>query len=213
MMTLRQWQKTLKPRRDILYNCSIQDGSDGWVEFSIGMGYLFNTYNGRFEEAQIGTHDHTVLCAINTTTDMNRRRAGLNRRVIAENLEKNGISNIRVESNQYFRCLPRYKFIVSPEGNGIDCHRHYEALMAGCIPIIERHPGIEEKYKGCPILWTNDYSEITCDYLNSVYADMIDKQYDFSKLNIRTYSTDTQRTIRSNGNYWGTRLTGRAWYT
>jgi hypothetical protein len=214
MVTLREWQRQLKPKRDLLYNCSIQDGSDSWVPFPIGMGYTFNNYLGTYEEAQLGSHSHTVLCAINTTTDSVRRGRNQVRRVnIAQTLERNGIGNMYIDAIQYFRALPQYKFVVSPEGNGIDCHRHYEALMAGCIPIIERNPGIEEKYRGCPILWTTDYSEISCDYLNGKYQEMIDKEYDFSRLFMRSYPEPLQDQIRANGNYWGMRLTGRPWYT
>jgi hypothetical protein len=215
MVTLREWQNTLKPKRDILYNCSVQDGSDSWVPFPIGMGYKLNDYSGNLEDIQLGTHTHTVFCAINTTTDNVRRwnMNGPNRKVIAQTLERNGIGNMYIDATQYFRALPHYKFVVSPEGNGIDCHRHYEALMAGSIPIVEHHPGIEEKYRGCPILWTRDYSEINCDYLNHIYEEMIDKQYDFSALFMRTYPEHLQDQIRANGNYWGIRLTGRGWYT
>ena len=43
--------------------------------------------------------------------------------------------------------LSKYKFIISPEGNGIDCHRHYEAILCGCIPIIEYNKDIEKNMK------------------------------------------------------------------
>jgi hypothetical protein len=108
--------------------------------------------------------------------------------------------------------LPKYKFIISPEGNGIDCHRHYEALMAGCIPIIEDNELIREKYKGCPILYTKDYSEITKEYLESKYEEMKNKYYDFSRLFLNYYDDKTQIEIKNNGNYWGNRLTGKTWY-
>jgi hypothetical protein len=85
--------------------------------------------------------------------------------------------------------------------------------MAGCIPIMEDHPGIREKYKGCPILYTKDYSEITPDYLEKVYTEMADKEYDFSRLLLSSYSTEEQTQIRENGNYWGHRLSGKKWYT
>jgi len=211
-MTLRQWQQTVKPKSTIIFSCSSPDGSDSWLPFPIGLACYFNNYSGSFSSTQLGTHENTLLCAVKTSTDTRRRRIGLNRQVIVDILARNGIPNVYVSHSQYFQNLPSYKFVVSPEGNGIDCHRHYEALMAGCIPIIERHPGIEEKYKGCPILWTTDYSEITSDYLNSVYTEMVDNQYDFSKLDISNYPVEIQGQIRSNGNYWGTLRTGRGWY-
>jgi hypothetical protein len=112
----------------------------------------------------------------------------------------------------YFDTLPSYKFVISPEGNGIDCHRHYEALLAGCIPVIERNPVIEEKYKGCPILYTNDYSEITPAYLELKYEEMKTQTYDFSRLFLEFYPSETQAEIKRCGNYWMKQLTGQTVY-
>ena len=114
----------------------------------------------------------------------------------------------------YFTSLPKYKFVASPEGNGIDCHRHYEALMAGCIPIIERNPIIEEKYKGCPILWTTDFSEITESYLLQTYQDMLEKEYDFSCLFLGSYPDSLQDQVRECGNHWLSNIaeTKCTWY-
>lgn len=36
----------------------------------------------------------------------------------------------------YLTNLKKHKFIVSPPGNGIDCHRNWEAIYLGCIPIV-----------------------------------------------------------------------------
>lgn len=77
-----------------------------------------------------------------------------------KNLIKNGFSNNKLSYDCYFNSLKKYKFIVSPEGNGIGCHRHYEALLSGYIPICEYNPRTEEKYKNIPILYTKDYSDI-----------------------------------------------------
>ena len=34
--------------------------------------------------------------------------------------------------------LSSYKFALSPEGNGIDCHRTWECLYLGVIPIVKK---------------------------------------------------------------------------
>jgi hypothetical protein len=39
----------------------------------------------------------------------------------------------------YFNELKQFLFIASPRGNGIDCHRTWDALYAGSIPIVEKH--------------------------------------------------------------------------
>jgi hypothetical protein len=103
--------------------------------------------------------------------------------------------------------------VISPEGNGIDCHRHYEALLAGCIPIVEHNPLTEEKYRGCPVLYTHDYSEITPEYLDTKYEEMKNNVYDFSVLYLSYYPAELQSEIKRCGNYWMIRHTGQPVYT
>lgn len=211
-MKLVDWQKAIKKLDRLIVQASAVDGSDSWQPFPIGMSWQYSLHKHTIEETQIGSHDKLVLSAISLGTDQNRRPSGINRQSIAKTLLTNGISNVNISHHDYYSILPSYKFIISPEGNGIDCHRHYEALLAGCIPIMERNPCTEEKYKGCPVLWTVDYSEINTNYLQRVYNDMLYKEYDFSSLFLETYSPAIQETIQSYGNYWTHRLTGKAWY-
>lgn len=210
-MTLSEWQSHKKLCSELLYNCSeFKYQNDEWVDFPIGMGWKF-IHSKDLEFLPNGNHAQLVLCAINPHTDR-RRRPDFGRDAILKKLSTNGISNTLFSSNDYFNILSNYKFIISPEGNGIDCHRHYEALMAGAIPIVEIHPGICEKYKGCPMLFTKDYSEINESYLYAQYEIMKDKLYDFSKLILSNYEKEIQKEIRLNGNYWSERLSGQKWY-
>jgi len=212
-MTLFEWQQTPKRQEQILYNCSVVDGSDDWIPFSIGMSWEIGYYRGPLTDIHIGPHTHQVLCSIRPHTDKNRRPTGINREFILQNLEANGIKNIDMPSNSYLRTLPHFQFVISPEGNGIDCHRHYEALMAGCIPIVERNERLLEKYGNCPILFTDDYTDITPEYLKTKYNDMLHKTWDFSRLCLDTFDAATQAQIKFNGNRWSRSLIQREWYT
>ena len=84
--------------------------------------------------------------------------------------------------------------------------------MAGCIPIVERNDQLVEKYGNCPILFTDDYSEITSDYLCKKHLEMLHKTWDFSRLCLDTYDAETQLQIKMNGNYWARTVGGREWY-
>ena len=84
--------------------------------------------------------------------------------------------------------------------------RHYEALIACCIPIIEYDKKILKKYQGLPVLYTKDYSEITPEYLTKMYEIMIFKKYNFSKLYLSFYSKDEIEEIKDKGNYWCDKL-------
>lgn len=211
-MTLLEWQNYEKPCSELLYNCSeFKYQNDEWVDFPIGMGWKFIHHKG-LKSLPNGDHANLVLCAISSHTDR-RRRPENGRDAIQKKLNTNGIPNtFFFSSNDYFHILPNYKFVISPEGNGIDCHRHYEALMAGAIPIVETHAGISEKYAGCPVLFTKDYSEINKSYLDKQYEIMKTKVYDFSKLILSNYENEIQNEIKANGNYWSERLSGQKWY-
>ncbi len=212
-MTLRTWQTLIKPQDQLIYNASVQDGRDSWLPFSIGMGYKFIDF--KYEPMmtfQIGPHNKLVLSAFDPTTDARRFHTDGCRSKIAERLAKQGIENQPIPHDIYIRSIPSYKFVISPEGNGIDCHRHYEALLAGCIPVVEDNLLIREKYKGCPMVFTKDYSDITPERLEQLYGEMIDQTFDFSKLLMVSHSEEIQLLIRANGNHWGRTLRCSDWY-
>ena len=217
-MTLKEWQQTLKPEHDLIVQAStIEDhgeGGDGLTKCSIGMAHGYCKVRNQTQVTQIGHHEQTVLCCVNTWTDSRRRPNGINRSSIVSTLQNNNIQNFYIQPQLYFSLLPKFKFVISPEGNGMDCHRHYEALLAGCIPIIEYNDIIPPKYgDNIPILYTKDYSEITPSYLEEKYKEMIDTHYDFSKLFLSSWSEDEQQNIKRRGNYWCMKCEGIKWYS
>jgi hypothetical protein len=49
----------------------------------------------------------------------------------------------------------KYSFVLSPFGNGYDCHRTWEALLLGCIPIMKKSR-IDSLFKYLPVLTRED---------------------------------------------------------
>lgn len=74
-----------------------------------------------------------------------------------------------------------FRYVVSPEGIGMDCHRTWEAILLGCTPIVKRNPmsGIFEKL---PIMIVEDWSEINADNLRRFSLQITDRKFDFSIL-------------------------------
>lgn len=213
-MTLREWQRMLKTEAALIVQASKQDGSDGWQPYPVGMSYAFLLHEYKPSTLQSGTHQDLVLCAISPQTDGRRRPGPPNRESILRTLVTNGISNRYLDGVDYFEALPQHKFIISPEGNGIDCHRHYEALIAGSIPVVEYNEDIRRKYGDCPILYTNNsYQDITPTYLETIYHGMLDRTFDFSRLLLTFYDESIQKQIKAEGNHWCEKLAGRRWYT
>ena len=159
--------------------------------------------NNNKGEIQIGKHKKLITVGIKGKTDRPRRKkSSVNRLKIIETLEKKGFINKTFRAKKYFRKLSSYKFVVSPEGNGIDCHRHYEALMSGSIPICEYNEKTEKKYEGLPILYTKDYSEINEEYLIKKYDEMLKKEYDFNKMFLHYYTKEQQEEIKRCCKHW-----------
>jgi len=65
--------------------------------------------------------------------------------------------------SSYCEQLKKFLFVLSPPGNGIDCHRTWEALYFGCIPVVERH-FMYDSYS-LPIIQVSDWLQINNDWL------------------------------------------------
>ena len=55
---------------------------------------------------------------------------------------------------------------LSPRGNGIDCHRTWEALYLDIIPIVW-HSTLDSLYENLPIIIINDWSEVNEQFLRN----------------------------------------------
>ncbi len=65
---------------------------------------------------------------------------------------------------ELWREKTRFAFVVSPHGNGLDCHRTWESLVLGNIPIVKRS-SIDPLYEGLPVVIVDDWREITPENL------------------------------------------------
>lgn len=204
--TLREWQKTQKPVKDLILQASIPTGTskNEFENFPIGTCWHFSTLPMNEQHStQVGSHSKLVFCSLIARNDMRRRgKLKQNRASILKTISKNGIRNRFTSIKKFFHNLSEHKFTISPEGNGIDCHRHYEAILCGCIPIVEENEHMRRKYKDLPVLYTNDYSEITADYLTKKYEEMIDQEYDFKNMFFSSYSEADQTRMNEWGKFW-----------
>lgn len=95
-----------------------------------------------------------------------------------EALKKSGLADqILTSSVEYRKLLGRYMFVASPLGNGIDCHRTWEALYAGAIPIVcgESFYAQFEKFPGLVLSSWNDLQAINPISLQASYISCLSK--------------------------------------
>jgi len=75
------------------------------------------------------------------------------------------IDNYRVDYSTFLDDLWKSKFMICPKGNAIDCHRNWEVLYMQRVPIMKRHSYLEVLFKDYPVLFVDDYSEVTEELL------------------------------------------------
>jgi hypothetical protein len=75
---------------------------------------------------------------------------------------------------EYLTKLKSYKYTISPPGNSVDCHRIWESIYLGVIPIVEKHIALESWYD-LPILFIDSFDNLTEQLLNEQYDALIAK--------------------------------------
>lgn len=76
----------------------------------------------------------------------------------------------KVRRIELWREKTRYAFVVSPHGNGLDCHRTWESLVLGNIVIVKRS-SLDPLYDGLPVVIVDDWSEITAQNLSKWHGE------------------------------------------
>ena len=183
--SLNTWKDIIKPIEQLIIHSVDPDDNDYFTLTSIGYNYIFlNITNDQdILKYQYGTHSETVLCCFDEEILLNSNNK--NSKLILENLKKNNIVNKKLNKEEYYLQLTKHKYVIIPELDKIDSHLYYEALIAGCIPIvIESNKSyiLSYKYGNVPFLYTKDYSDINIDNLNNIYDFLSNKVYNFSKL-------------------------------
>ena len=124
-------------------------------------------------------HDNLVYLNMNASTFLSERGRVLN---LFKNESwatyKKGLS-----WKEYYEDVASHKFILSPRGNGVDCHRTWEALYLRTIPIVRESTCMND-FRDLPILFVKNWEEISYNYLNEKYKEMTSKTYDLSKMKL-----------------------------
>lgn len=69
---------------------------------------------------------------------------------------------IRVKRANSWKNQSQYAFVISPQGNGLDCHRTWEALTLGCIPIVKTSP-LNALFQDLPVWIVEKWEDVTTE--------------------------------------------------
>jgi hypothetical protein len=86
----------------------------------------------------------------------------------------------------YLKELSQSYFVISPNGNGVDCHKTWESLYLKTIPIVTESTNINF-YKDFPILIIKNWEEIKKIQLNDELYHKIWNSFDPNKLTINYF--------------------------
>ena len=77
---------------------------------------------------------------------------------------------------KYQACVRRSRFVISPPGNGIDCHRTWEAIYLGSVPVVLKKYISHELIRLFPIIAVNKWEDFF--ELSSSEKDVLVSQFD-----------------------------------
>lgn len=86
--------------------------------------------------------------------------------------------------SRYVQGLRSHPFCLAPRGRGIETHRMWEALYAGCIPIVQREMALRD-FEDLPILFVDRWEEaLDTVRLMRIRDEYYQKTWDLRKLTL-----------------------------
>ena len=107
-----------------------------------------------------------IKCYINFSPGTNGTKRGW----IAEHFKNDDwcmihMPGINGDLETYFEHLKRAQFVLCPDGNGVDCHRNWNTLYMGAVPVLERCSFHEQVYRDLPVLFVDSFKQLTLTML------------------------------------------------
>ena len=141
------------------------------------------------KQHRINSHSRTIpfLVAWNDATNAMRSKY----RSELQNYSNCLVINKRLHAKTIHKLMRKTLFVPSPAGNGIDCHRTWEAIYLGAVPVV-----LKSEFYGredWPVLVVDNWS----DLLNKSKSDLesIYKEYALNKKESIDFGLNILRTI------------------
>lgn len=82
---------------------------------------------------------------------------------------------------RYLEDLTKTVFVISPPGNGLDCHRTWEALLMNCYPVV-MSTTLNPLYENLPVVIVQNWSEVTEEFLQKKMEEFQSRTWSKEKL-------------------------------
>lgn len=94
-------------------------------------------------------------------------------------IEKNHLPRITSWQRQA-ECM----FVISPEGAGIDCHRTWEAILLGCVPVVKKNE-LSSLLNRLPVAILDDWSDFNSTYMIQQFNRLKNEKFNFNPMFLR----------------------------
>lgn len=91
----------------------------------------------------------------------------------------------------YLENIYNHPFVICPQGNGIDTHRTWECLYMNTIPIEKRNIN-NQFYTDLPILFVDNWEEITERFLHDSFMRMTSMEWNLKKLTFEYWQNEIE---------------------
>lgn len=129
------------------------------IPIPIGLENLYLNLHGDYSLIQSygPKTESKILVNFNAETNRNVRYP-----ILRECVEYPDVFQVRsfINPKKYFREISKYKFVLSPPGNGMDCHRTWEAIYCKTVPIVFKD-SFPKRFADLPVLIIESVEELT----------------------------------------------------
>jgi len=173
---IKWYSQNVNIKNDIIESIPIGLENSKWFTYINKKQQILNKLN---EDKKIF---NLVYMNYNINTNIKERKISYNllknKHFVTTNMGHNGKN-----FDDYINNVYNHKFVICPEGNGIDTHRTWESLYLNTIPIEKRNIN-NQFYIDLPICFVDKWEEVTEDFLNEEYERIINTKWNLEKLNM-----------------------------
>lgn len=161
-----------------VYCVNVTDETERVRALPIGLENAVLNKNGRLDlyinDMSLSAHESrskTVLSSFHIETNPGVRAP------IAKKFaqSRHGFDGVRWKLGEYRQQLRDTLFVISPPGNGVDCHRTWEAMALGAVPVVLKSAIAPSISKDMPMLLVDNYDDflgMSDDELTTVYQSL-----------------------------------------
>ncbi len=92
---------------------------------------------------------------------------------------------------EYLSDISRHAFVLSPEGNGVDCYRTLESLYCGSFPVV-MDSLVTSSLEGLPVVRITSFSALNLKTLRDVMDRIRDEKFNYDRIRLSYWKKEIE---------------------